>query len=144
MRKRDLSYNYAAVHNEWRIYIMASENFEQYFKLGRTFLTPWNDIGKAWVDIFRKTSQDSLEIASTSLARYSEQLQRLSNVNRPEELFNIEKECFNENLNASMNNLQKFINNSLENFAMINKTFTTAKEQATSTRGSAGSTDRNK
>jgi hypothetical protein len=102
---------------------MVTEGFENYYKLGKNFLNPWNDIGKTVLDLCRRANQGTLEIAGDNLTRTAEQLKRLSSVKRPEEIINLQKECLNENISAWMSDFQKLLNLSLNSFEEINKTF---------------------
>lgn len=104
---------------------MVTEGFEQYLKLGKTFLNPWGDIGKTYMEIYRRANQEALTIAGENLNRTADQLKRFSDVKRPDELFNLQKEYLNENISAIMGDVQKLINISLGSIEEINKAFTT-------------------
>lgn len=117
---------------------MVTDAFEQYNKLGKNFLNPWSDVSKAFMDLYRRANQGSLEVAGENLTRAAEQLKRFSCVKRPEELLGLQKECLNENITAWMSDFQKLMNISLGSFEEINKTFTTnIKEQPGATAGTS-------
>lgn len=121
---------------------MVTDGFEQYYKLGRTFLSPWNDVGKTVLEICRRANQGTLEIAEENLTRTADQLKRFNTVKRPEEFLNLQKECLNENITAWMGDIQKLINLSLGSFEEMNKSFTTnlKEQQQTTTAYSSGTT----
>lgn len=117
---------------------MVTEGFEQYYKLGKNFLNPWNDVGKTVLDICRRANQGTLEIAGENLNRTAEQLKRFSSAKRPEEIINLQKDCLNENITAWMGDFQKLLNLSLGSFEEINKTFSTNLKEQQNTTGSGG------
>ena len=119
---------------------MVTEGYEQYFKLGKNFMNPWNDVNKTVWDICRRANQGALEIAGENLNRTADQLKRFSSVKRPEEVPALQKECLNENISAWMADFQKLLNLSMSGFEEVNKTFTSnLKGQPQDTMGSGGS-----
>ena len=56
---------------------MVTEGFEQYYKLNKNFMNPWNDVGKTVWDLCRRANQGTMEIAGENLNRAADQLKRM-------------------------------------------------------------------
>lgn len=104
---------------------MVTEGFEQYFKLGKSFLNPWNNLGKSYMEIYRRANQEVLDITGDSLQRTVNQLRDFSNVKRFNELSDLQKNCLNNNISAMMSDFQKLMNIYLGSIEELNKSFTT-------------------
>jgi len=104
---------------------MGTEGFEQYLKMGKLVSTPWNDIGKAFLEVCRRGTQEVMDITSDNLIRTADQIKRFGTATkRPEELFNFQKECLNENTTAFVGTLQRVGNICLSSVEELNKVFT--------------------
>lgn len=111
---------------------MITEGFEQWFKLNKAFTGPINDWGKAATEICQRTAQQNLEMFGDNLSRTADQLKRLGAAKKPEDLLNLQKDIVNENTTATMDNIQKLINTSLENMEEFSKIFNPFKESSSS------------
>lgn len=92
----------------------STEGFDQWFK-AKNFTTPLNEWNKLTTNMCRRIAQQNLEIIGENVSRFSDQLKRFSNVKKPEDFLGLQKECFDENLKANMQIMQKFIEKTLEN-----------------------------
>src|SRR5260221_7149063 len=81
----------------------------------KNFLPPMGDFTKILGDIYKRTTEQNLEIMSENWARLSEQLKRLTTVRKPEDFINLQKECFNENVSATIDNMQRIVHVTMEN-----------------------------
>jgi hypothetical protein len=100
---------------------MYTEGFEQWFKLNKNMTGPLNELGKTATDICRRSAQQNLEIIGENLNRFSDQMKRLSNVRKPEDLINLQRECLNEDISAVMENTQKLAHNAMENYEELSR-----------------------
>lgn len=100
---------------------MYTEGFEQWFKLNKNMTNPMNEINKAATEICRRSAQHNMELIGENVTRLSDQLKRFSNVRKPEDFFNLQKECLNEDMSALMKNMQELSQNALENFEELSK-----------------------
>lgn len=102
---------------------MHSEDFEQWFKLNKGLTHPLSGWSKAVTEIWRRTTQQNLELIGENFSRLSDQLKRLSNVKKPEDLLTFQKDCLNENISATIENVQKILQLSMENFEEFTKLY---------------------
>jgi len=72
--------------------------------------------------------ENNLDIIGENCSRLSEQLKRLTKVKKPEELLSIQKECFNENIKATVNNFQKLVRIGTENMEELTRMWGTLRE----------------
>ncbi|RDI38964.1 phasin family protein [Aquicella lusitana] len=100
---------------------MYTEGFEQWFKVNKNLTTPLNEWNKACTEMCRRMTQQNLELIGENVSRLSERLKRISSVRKPEDFFNLQKECLNEDMAASIEYMQKYIHNSMENFEEFTK-----------------------
>ena len=105
---------------------MQNQGFEQWFKLSKSIPQPIGNVSKAANEIFRRTAQQNLELLSENLSRWSAQLKRLSNVKKPEDFINFQKDSINENISASIENAQKVIQLTMENMEEFTKLFSSS------------------
>ncbi len=107
---------------------MYTEGFEQWLKLGKNVAAPFGDFGKTATEIGRRAMEQHLELLGENFSRYSDQLRRLSNVRKPEELLQLQKECLSENVTATIENTQKLLRLSMENVSELTKAFSSLRE----------------
>jgi hypothetical protein len=101
--------------------IMYNENIEQWFKLNKNIGTPVSEMNKATTDMCKRIAEQNLELIEENIARFSNQVKRLSNVRSPEELINLQKDCLSENITAGMETTQKIIQMGMENVEEVSK-----------------------
>lgn len=95
---------------------MYTEGFDQWLKTANKNLSaPLGDLSKASTEMWRKTLAQNLEIMSDNLLLLSGQLQRFTTVKKPEDYFNVLKECVNEDINTTVENSQKLLHTTVEN-----------------------------
>jgi hypothetical protein len=107
-------------------YPMYNENFEQWYKLNKNLGAPISDFTKALTIIGKRVSEQNIELLEENTTRLSDQFKRLSNVKKPEDFFELQKDCFNENMSAGVETLQKLMQTSMENLEEISKLWSTA------------------
>lgn len=109
---------------------MYTESFEQWLKANKNFSAPMGELNKAGTDFYRRIAQQNIELLSENYARFADQLQRLSQVKKPEELLHLQKECLNEDMTAGIENMQKLVHLSIENMEELTRLFSTARDTA--------------
>lgn len=107
---------------------MYNEGFEQFFKLGKHISTPVEEWNKAAAGILHKVAEQNMEILNDNFSRFSDQMKRLSNVKRPEDLITLQKDCINEDISSVIENSQKIVHMSMENIEEITKLCGTVRE----------------
>ena len=100
---------------------MNTEGFDQFLKMGKNMTGPFGDLQKASTEIFRRIAQQNLEMMGENFSRLSDQVRRLSDVRKPEDFFNLQKQCINEDVTATIENLQKMVHTSMENIEEFTK-----------------------
>lgn len=86
---------------------MFNENLDQLFRMNKQLSGPVGEVGKSVAEMSRHVLEQNLEMMSAHFARVSDQLKRLSQVKKPEELINLQRDCMNEIISASVENIQK-------------------------------------
>lgn len=100
---------------------MYTEGFEQWFKMNKNITSPFNEWNKTCTELCRRVTQQSLEIFGENVSRLSDRLKRFSNVRKPEDFFNLQKESFQEDIAATIENTQKLVHSSMENMEEFTK-----------------------
>lgn len=119
------------------------EGYNAFFN-NTNLLSPLADFSLATTNVLRHTAQQHLEIIGQNFLRLSDQLKRLSSVQRPEELIRQQKEIINENLSAAMENSQRLMQIYTENINEFSKIFASLGETAaTVTKNAAHTTAKN-
>lgn len=93
---------------------MYNERFEQLFKANKNLSGPLNEWNKTTTELCRRAAQQNLEMIGENFTRFSEQLKRLSSVRKPEDLISFQKDCINEDVTATLENMQKIIRMTME------------------------------
>lgn len=104
-------------------FIMYLEGFEQWYKMNKNLSTPVSDLSKATTEIFKRITEQNLEIIGENYSRFSEQLRRLSTIRKPEDLLNFQRDCLNENWTAALKNSQRLMHLTLENFEELSRLY---------------------
>lgn len=94
---------------------MHQEIFGQWFKSNKTFINPFENLGKAATEVCKKTTEQNLEIIEKNIFRLSDQMKRLSTIKKPEDILLLGKNCIHENLSAMVEDFQKLIKINTEN-----------------------------
>lgn len=102
---------------------MYLEGFEQWYKMNKNLSTPVSDLSKATTEIFKRITEQNLEIIGENYSRFSEQLRRLSTIRKPEDLLNFQRDCLNENWTAALKNSQRLMHLTLENFEELSRLY---------------------
>lgn len=102
---------------------MYTEGFEQLFKMNKSLSAPLSEWSKIATEIYRRTVEQNLEIMSENLSRLSEQAKRLSHVKKPDELFNLQKDCLTEDVNVAIEELQQIMHRSMENMEELTRLY---------------------
>jgi len=100
---------------------MYNEGFDQWSKMSKNLNTPLNDLNKATTALYKRLSEKNMELIEANFARFSSQLKRLSSVRKPEEFFNLQKECLTENISASVESTQKIVQITMEAMEELSK-----------------------
>lgn len=100
---------------------MYNEGLDNLLKMNKTFTAPLGEWNKAINDIGKRIADQNMEIIAENFTRVSNQLKRLSNVRKPEDFFNLQKDCLSENISAGIDLTQKVIHMTMENFEEISK-----------------------
>ena len=98
---------------------MYNENFEQWYKLNKNLGAPVSDLTKALAEMGKRISEQNVALFEENAARISNQLKRLGNVKKPEDFFELQKDCFSENITAGIETVQKIVRMSMENLEEI-------------------------
>jgi uncharacterized protein YoxC len=114
---------------------MYTDSFEQFIKSNKNFTGPLNDYYKLMMDLYQHTAQQNLEILSENVSRFSDQLKRLANVHKPEELLNEQRNILSEDVNVAVETLQKVMHTNLESMEEMSKLCGTLCESATFQKG---------
>src|SRR5262245_53149470 len=100
---------------------MYTEGFEQWVKLNKSFTTPITEFNKATTEICKRMSEQNMQIIGENFTRFTNQMKRLSNIKKPEDFINFQRDCISENISASIETIQKLTHLSMENFEEITK-----------------------
>ncbi|OGT42141.1 MAG: hypothetical protein A3F42_06140 [Gammaproteobacteria bacterium RIFCSPHIGHO2_12_FULL_37_34] len=95
---------------------MFNENFEQWYK-NKNLFTPTNEWGKQVTElchICQHMAQKNLEMTNENVFRWSDQFKRLTNIKKPEELLNLQRDFINENMSACMQGMQTLMSTCAE------------------------------
>jgi len=112
---------------------MRTQDFDQWFKISKNMTTPFHEWSKACMEMGKRLTQQQLDMLSENVSRLSDQFNRLSRIRRPEEWIDLQKDCLHENINASMETVQKLIQLSVENVTQFTNLCGTLHEQTIKT-----------
>lgn len=110
---------------------MYIEGFEQWFKLNKNIGMPLHEWNKITTDICKRMAAQNLEILGEGYSRFSERLKRLTNIKKPEDLINLQKDILNEDITLTLAYLQKMVHLSLENMDELAKSWGTTAAKVT-------------
>lgn len=102
---------------------MYTEGFEQWVKLNQNLTAPLAELNKTTTQMLQKVYQQQIEMTSDNIARISNQIKRMGHVKKPEEMMTLQKECISENISSAVDNMQKLIQISMQNFEELTKTY---------------------
>lgn len=99
---------------------MFTEQYEQWFKAMNKpqAMSEWTKLG---TDIFQRSAAQQWRMVEENVTRITDQTKRFASVRKPEDFFNLQKECINENLTASINCVQTMMKSAMENVDAITK-----------------------
>ncbi|TAK78887.1 MAG: phasin family protein [Gammaproteobacteria bacterium] len=100
---------------------MFTEGFEQFFKTNKNLSTPLTEWNKTYTEMCRRIAQKNIEQMGENVSRFSEQLKQLSNMRKPEDFIQWQKECLEEEMAASMEYAQEIIHTSMANMEELTK-----------------------
>ena len=100
---------------------MYTEGFEQWFRVNKNMATPLTEWNKTCTDLCRRSTQQQLDLIGENFSRLSERLKRFSNIRKPEDFFNLQKDSLNEDVTASIECMQKCIHNAMENMEELTR-----------------------
>ena len=100
---------------------MYTDGFEQFLKMNKNATGPLNEWYKLMMDLYQHTAQQNLEILSENVSRFSDQLKRVANVHKPEELLNEQRNILSEDVNAAVETMQKVIHTNMESMEEMTK-----------------------
>src|SRR3990167_8312721 len=89
--------------------------------MNKHLMNPLGEWNQAANEIFQKTMQQNLEIMGEHISRASDQLKHFSQLKNPNEFFNFQKDCINENMNACVECTQKIVSNTMEHMEELTK-----------------------
>lgn len=114
---------------------MASDNYEQWFNLNlnRNLGLPLNELNKTTSEILKRSAERNLEIYAEAFTRFTDQLKRLSSIKKPEDLLNLNKEFFNENVSALIDDSDKITQTISENLHDLTKLLSTFRDPMATT-----------
>ena len=95
---------------------MFNENFEQWYK-NKNFFTSTDEFSKQITElchVCQHTSHKNLELANENIFRLSDQFKRLTNVRKPEDFFNLQRDFISENMNACVHGMQTLMSTCAE------------------------------
>lgn len=100
---------------------MYTDGFEHFLKMSKSTTGPLNEWYKLMMDLYQHTAQQNLEILSENVSRFSDQLKRVANVHKPEELLNEQRNILSEDVNAAVETMQKVIHTNMESMEEMTK-----------------------
>lgn len=109
--------------------MMYNDSFEQLFKT-KGFSTPVSEFQKSFLEILRRSTQQQLELASENIAKFSEQVKRLSRIKKPEDLVDLQKDIFNEDVSSGIETSQRLMHIFMENLEECSHLCSAANEAA--------------
>lgn len=112
---------------------MNTQGFESFLNLGKNLQHPMSDLSKASSEICHRLAQENIEILEDNVSRFADQLKRLARVRRPEEFIGLQKDCFNEDVTAAIQNMQKYVHMSMECMEDLTKLSGSAQEAVAAT-----------
>lgn len=92
---------------------MYTEGLEQLMKSSKNFSNPFIEWNHLTTELYKHVAEENLEIMGEHFSRLSDQLKRLSHTKKPEDFFNIMKDCINEDITATVENSQKILHSSI-------------------------------
>jgi len=98
---------------------MHNENYEPWLKLGKNLSSPLSEWNKTSIDLGKRLAELNLQIINENILRVSTQFRRLSTMKKSEDLFNLQKDCINENISSTIETTQKLIHVAMENMEII-------------------------
>jgi len=93
---------------------MYNESFEQFFKTNNNFMTPINQWNKAATELCQRITQQNMELFGENSTRISKQMKKLSSIKNPKDYFEVLRDCLNEDIAATVQNVNKLIHHTLE------------------------------
>lgn len=97
---------------------MYKEGYEHWTNLN---MNPLKEFGKISSEFCQHAAEQNAEILNECCLRLTEQSKRFGDVRKPEDFFRWQKDCINENITATTENLQKLIQLSMENLDAFNR-----------------------
>lgn len=110
---------------------MYIEGFEQMTKINKTLTGPLSEWNHVTIEIYRRMLQQHLELMGENFSRISEQLKRFSDIKKPEDFFNLQKDCLNENINTTIESFHKLMRISMLGFEEYSKLFGSLRDTVT-------------
>jgi uncharacterized protein with HEPN domain len=100
---------------------MYTEGYDQWIKINKNMTAPVTEWNKATSELCQRMAQQNLELIGENFSRLSDQLKRFTNIRKPEDFLNLQKEVFNEDVTATIECMQKIIHTSMENMEEFTK-----------------------
>lgn len=100
---------------------MYTEGFEEWIKMNKNLTAPINELNKASTEIYKRITDQNLELFGENLSRFTEQLKRLGSIKKPEDFINLQKDMMGENITGTIETLQKVIHMNMETMEEIAK-----------------------
>ena len=91
-----------------------------HFALPTNALNEW---GKATAEFYQRLTQQNLDWMGEHCSRKSDQLKRLTHIRKPEDLINLQKDCFNEDMRELIESSQRWIHASIENMEYLTRMY---------------------
>lgn len=113
---------------------MYTEGYDQWFKLNKNISAPLTELNQATTTMYKHMTEQHLELLGDNFTRLSDQLKRFTNARKPEDFINLQKECMNENITATIEGFQKILQTSMENFEEFTKLCNTFRDNTSSHR----------
>lgn len=122
---------------------MFTDTQDQWFKSSKSFATPLNEWNKTTNEMCQRFTQQQLSLISTHFSRVSEQMKRFTSVKKPEDFMQLQKECLQENIAASIESMQNMLLMTMENLEELSKLCQIQRETV-ATSSHTKSTEKNK
>lgn len=113
---------------------MITEGFEHWMQLNKNLFKPFSEWNKFSTELCYKTMQDQLEFLNDRLSHLSDHCKQLMHVKKPEEFFNLQKDCMQEELKASMHHIEKTIKHLVEELQTFSNLCATTVEKTANTK----------
>ena len=115
---------------------MYTEQYDQWIKA--------NEWSKPAAHLWQRLSQQQISLVGNQVARLSEQMKRFTQVKKPEDFLQLQKDCLHENVAAAIECMQSMLLFTVENMEEMTKSYHPMHTQTTATSNASKNSEKNK